>query len=62
MPKMLDINQNLKGNVSSSFKNFSIADGRPILEMAVAESKKEVNIPENAKEALLNYSKEVICK
>jgi hypothetical protein len=59
---MLNINQNLKGNVASSFEDFSIANGRPILEAAVAESKKEVNIPESAKEALLNYSKEVKCK
>jgi choloylglycine hydrolase len=61
-PKMLNINQNLKGNVVSLFKDFSIADGRPILEAAVTESKKEVNIPESAKEALLNYSKGVKCK
>ena len=61
-PKMLNINQNLTGEVSGSFKNFSIAEGRPILEAAVEESKKEVNIPEPAKEALLNYSSQVKCK
>jgi penicillin V acylase-like amidase (Ntn superfamily) len=61
-PKMFNINQNLKGEVSSSFKNFSIDESRPILEMAVEESKGQVTIPENAKEAMLNYSREIKCK
>jgi penicillin V acylase-like amidase (Ntn superfamily) len=60
--KMFNINQNLKGEVSASFKNFSIADSKPILEAAVHESKSQVTIPENAKEAILNYTKEIKCK
>ena len=61
-PKMLDINQSLQGDVAASFKNFSVAQGRTILETAFVESKKEVNIPDPAKEALLNYSSAVKCK
>jgi hypothetical protein len=59
---MFDINQNLKGEVSASFKDFSIDEARPFLEKAVSESKSEVTIPDNAKEALLNYPREVKCK
>jgi len=61
-PKMFNINRNQKGDISASFKDFSIADGKAVLETAVYESRKEVNIPENAKEALLNYSREIKCK
>jgi len=61
-PKMFNINQNQKGEVSASFKDFSIAEGKAVLETAVYESRKEVNIPENAKKALLNYSREIKCK
>ena len=61
-PKMFDINQNLKGEVSASFKDFSIDEARPFLEKAVSESKSEVTIPDNAKEALLNYPREIKCK
>jgi choloylglycine hydrolase len=61
-PKMFNINQNQKGDVATLFKDFSIAEGKPVLEAAISESRKEVNIPDNAKEALLNYSREVKCK
>jgi len=61
-PKMFNINQNSQGDVSSSFKTFSIDEGKPILEKAVNESKSQVTIPESAKEALLNYPKGVKCK
>jgi len=61
-PKMFNINQNQKGEVSTSFKDFSISEERPVLETAVNESRKEVNIPESAKEALLNYPREIKCK
>jgi penicillin V acylase-like amidase (Ntn superfamily) len=62
LPKMFNINQNGKGDVSASFKNFSIADSRPILETAVEESKSQVTIPENVKEAILNYTREIKCR
>ena len=61
-PKMFDINQNSNGEVSASFKNFSIDDSKPILEAAVHESRSQVNIPEAAIEAILNYSREIKCK
>jgi len=60
--KMFNINQNSKGDVTALFKNFSIDEGKPILEQAVNESKSQVTIPESAKEALLNYPREVKCK
>ncbi|HEV8282880.1 MAG TPA: linear amide C-N hydrolase [Chitinophagaceae bacterium] len=60
--KMYNINQNQNGEVSALFKNFSINESRPILETAVQESKKEVSISNEAKEAILNYSKEMKCK
>ncbi len=62
LPKMFNINQNGKGDISASFKNFSIVDGRPILETAVEESKSQVTIHENAKEAMLNYTREIKCR
>ena len=61
-PKMFNINQNSKGDVSASFKNFSIEEGKPILDKAVNESKRQVTIPESAQEALLNYPRGVKCK
>jgi penicillin V acylase-like amidase (Ntn superfamily) len=60
--KMYNINQNQNGEVSSLFKNFSINESRSILETAVQESKKEVPISNEAKEAILNYSREMKCK
>ena len=60
--KMYNINQNPTGEVSSLFKNFSIAESKPILEAAVEESKSQVAIDETAKEGLLNYSKDITCK
>jgi len=62
LPKMFNINQNLKGDVSGTFKNFSVEEGKPILERAVNESKSQVTIPEDKKEALLNYPRGVRCK
>jgi choloylglycine hydrolase len=62
MPKMFNINQDPKGDIAASFKNFSIDEGKPILEKAVNESKSQVTIPESAKEALLNYPMQVKCK
>ena len=60
--KMLDINQPGTGDVSSSFHNFSINDSRPLVEAAVNESKDQVTIPEETKQAILNYPKEIKCK
>ena len=62
LPKMFNINQAVKGDISNSFKNFSISESRPLVEAAVNESKQEVTIPEEVKEAILNYSKEIKCK
>jgi hypothetical protein len=59
---MFNINQDPKGDIAASFKNFSIDEGKPILEKAVNESKSQVTIPESAKEALLNYPMQVKCK
>ena len=61
-PKMLNINQPGHGDVSSSFKNFSIDESTPLVETAISESKAEVNIPDEAKQAILNYTKEIRCK
>ena len=61
-PKMFNINQNLRGDVAASFKDFSIDESRPILEKAVNESRSQVTIPEGAKEALLNYTTGIRCK
>jgi penicillin V acylase-like amidase (Ntn superfamily) len=61
-PKMFNINQPGKGDVSNSFNNFSINESRPLVEAAVNESKQEVTIPEEMKEAILNYTKEIRCK
>ena len=61
-PKMLDINQPGNGDVSNSFKDFSISESRPLVEAAVNESKDQVTIPDEAKQAILNYSKEIKCR
>jgi len=60
--KMYNINQNITGEVSALFKNFSIDDSRPILETAIKESSSQVAISENVKEGILNYSREIKCK
>jgi penicillin V acylase-like amidase (Ntn superfamily) len=61
-PKMFNINQSGLGDVSNSFKNFSINESRPLVEAAVNESKQEVTIPEETKEAILSYSRDIKCK
>jgi choloylglycine hydrolase len=61
-PKMFNINQPGKGDVSNSFKNFSIAESRPLVEAAISESKAEVNISDETTQAILNYTKEIKCK
>ena len=61
-PKMFNINQPGKGEVSNSFKNFSINESRPVVEAAVNESKDEVPISDETKLAILNYTKEIRCK
>lgn len=60
--KMFNINQNTEGEVSASFKNFSIDESRPILETAVKESSSQVPISEKTREAILNYSRGIKCK
>ncbi len=60
--KMYNINQNTTGQVSTLFKNFSIDESKPILEAAIEESKSQVAINETAKEGILNYTKDIICK
>ena len=60
--KMLNINEALQGEVSATFKNFSIPGYRAVLETAVRESQSQVMISEKSKEALLNYSREINCK
>jgi penicillin V acylase-like amidase (Ntn superfamily) len=61
-PKMLSINDPGKGEISNSFKDFSINDSKPLLDAAVNESKDEITISEETKQAVLNYSKEIKCK
>ena len=60
--KLFDINQNIRGNISTSFKNFSAEQNRPVLETAIRESSSQVAISETTKEAILNYSREIKCK
>lgn len=61
-PKMFNINQIGRGEVSNLFKNYSIVDSKPITEAAINESKNEVNIPEAMKDAILNYTREIKCR
>jgi penicillin V acylase-like amidase (Ntn superfamily) len=60
--RMFNINQPAKGDISNSFKDFSINESKPLLEAAVNESKDQVTIPEENKQAILNYSREIKCK
>jgi penicillin V acylase-like amidase (Ntn superfamily) len=60
--KMFDVNQHVQGNISSSFKDFSIEQSKPVLETAIRESSSQVPISEATKEAILNYSREIKCK
>jgi penicillin V acylase-like amidase (Ntn superfamily) len=61
-PKMFNINQPGNGDVSKSFKNFSITESKPLLDAAISESKTEVNISQETKEAILNYSRKITCR
>jgi penicillin V acylase-like amidase (Ntn superfamily) len=61
-PKMFNINQPGKGEISSSFKNLSINESRALVDAAVNESKQEVTISEEMKTAIVNYTKQIRCK
>jgi len=60
-PQMLNINQDLAGNVSGSFLKFSIEGYKSILETAIRESQSRVMISDKSKDALLYYAKQVMC-
>jgi len=60
--KMFDINQLVRGNISGSFKDFSVGQNKPLLETAIRESSSQVSISEATKEAILNYSRGIKCK
>jgi penicillin V acylase-like amidase (Ntn superfamily) len=60
--KAFNMNQQGKDNIDSKFKTFTIDEAKPILETAIHESKSQVTISDDSKEAILNYNKGVKCK
>jgi choloylglycine hydrolase len=60
--KTFNMNQPGKDNVDSKFKEFTIDEAKPILETAIRESQSQVPISDDAKQAILNYCKNIKCK
>ena len=60
--KVMDMNQLLQGDVDKNFKPFSNGANRAITEQAVEESKSQVPISDQEKEALIAYADAIKCK
>lgn len=60
--KAYDMNQAGKNDVSKSFKNFTPALNRSVLEKAIQESAREVPISENTRENMLSYAEKSQCR
>lgn len=61
-PKVINMNQSLKGSVNNNFTAFTSVINRQVMEKAITESKDQVHISDKTKEENIAYPETVKCK